>query len=55
MISKILTIILLCGLVFASRRYILSANFTLDFPLAVYLATKVTITLLFIGTVFCKS
>jgi hypothetical protein len=41
-ISKILTIFLLCGLLLACRRYILTANYTLDFPLAVYLATKVT-------------
>ncbi len=40
-ISKFATIVTMCILLFVCRRFVFTSNFTLDFPLAVYLATKV--------------
>lgn len=41
-VSKIFTIIAMVVVLFIARQFLFTSNFTLDFPLAVYFATKVS-------------
>lgn len=41
-VSKLFTVLTLCFVLLIFRRYLFTINLTLDFPLAVYLATKVS-------------